>query len=523
MNSIELQKSFPKIYEDFFVNCQRVSSAPHSFLWVGDFSGFYGGLTISSKIPLRFYVGLEEISANKVEIDNEFYSYFPALKAFRKIKFDKHIKQALNDLLSSEFQGYRVHFLSELSLGLSLGGLGALSAALAILVSDSADFDKLFNLGQTIAKSLQAGRTLGASTFCALHNSQYPTAFYSSGAKWWGKSFDEMMDLPSNPVWPFDFGLIFSGNLVQGAAVISSAEEVKITASQKQRLATELTGRAKLSFWSNYMEMLDQISNQTMLSFLDVLNKGTDDSSLRRFFEGLNQYQNLLHFLNISTPNIDKIYSLIHAASNKNDNGVGSGCKITGVGKGGEVLFAVPYGRYREKIPKLIKKLEGTSLDFTSWSGGTEVENAHIDQDLVKNIISEKSGDVKSIMRIYTKNGLQTKLISDKKMIIEADVVFDTIKAKIFVNGKTISSKDLPSQKMSVEIMSKLLMSEKYVLNNDQLGSYGKSRYDLQGKIAIPLSKLIGLDFEITGGVYDDFSIRLKPLDLKIAVISAIN
>jgi hypothetical protein len=267
--------------------------------------------------------------------------------------------------------------------------------------------------------------------------------------------------------------------------------------------------------------MLDQVSKQTLLDFLEVFKGGADENNIRKFFEGLNQYQNLLHFLEISTSNIDRIYSSIHRLSNKVDNHIGSGCKLTGVGKGGEVMFALPYGCYREDLPELIKKIPGSSLDYTSWDGGIESEAVKFEQDFSKNLISDFSKKAKALVRVYSKNTTNSFLLFDDGEI-DADLVLDEVKGKILYKSKPVVSKTIPSQKATVEIVSELLKAEDFQLKNTSLGKYGKSRYDLQGKITTPLTKLTGINFEISGGVYDDFTLKLKSFDLTIAVVSAI-
>jgi len=522
MNSKNLQKQFPKIYQEFFFACQRVCSAPHSFFWVGDFSGFYGGLTISSKLPLRFYVGLEQIEPDGFEIEEEFFAYFPSQQKFKKIRLDSFIKKQLTNILKNQLKGYRVRFLSELSLGLSLGGLGAISAALSDLIFPDVKFSQKFDLAKKIAVQIQTGRTSPATAYCALVGSPYPCIFYQSGAKWWGKSLDELIELPPDPVWPFDFGLIFSGNLVQGAAVISSAEEVKKVASEREREVAKITGRTSLSFWSNYLEMLDQISSQSLLALVNIFKSGANERNIRKFFESLNQYQNMLHFLEISTSNIDRIYSMIHRLSDKLENAVGSGAKITGVGKGGEVLFAMPYGQYREKIKLQINKLNNLdiSLDYASWSDEIESNGVRLEQDLEQEKFFSAS-PAKLLLKIYDGNQISTKFLENIEDA-KADLLLDLTSGKIFYENKSVNSKDLPSQKATCEILGKLLESPSK-LANTELGKYSKSRYDLQGKITSPLLKLTGLRFEITGGVYDNYTLSLKPFDLKIAVVSSVS
>ena len=526
MNSGLLKQKFPKIYQQFFQKSQKVASAPHSFFWTGDFSGFYGGLTVSSKLPLRFYVGLEQIATDKLEIDPEVLAYSPAAKKFQKTTLDHYLISEIKKVLSTKLVGFKLHFLTEIALGTSVGGLGALSACLADLCKEKNE--EIFPLAWQISQKLQRGRFSGATTFCALSQSPYPIVSYSKRAKFWGKPLDQIFPLKSSPVWPIDFGLIFSGNLVQGAAVIASAEEVKnVLEKREAEIKSVLKNDFENSFWQNYLMMLNQISGQNLVAFSDLFKKGSDVKTLQFFFNTLNQYQNLLHFLEISTERIDRIYSQIHRIANRNENGVGSGAKITGVGKGGEVLFAVPYGECRQKIKKYVQQENsGLSLDYTSWDDGFESEGLVLEQDLENKVCSPFLPADALLLTIYQKSYLSTTSITPlelKKFAPKIDLLLDTVTNKILLKSKSVHSSTLPSQKGGIEILRKLLKSPGKKLSNSKLpATYAGNRYDLQGKITSPLSRLVPLQFEITGGMYEDYSVTLKPFDIKIGILEKI-
>jgi len=532
MNSQKLQDQYPKIYGDFFKSCQKVVSAPHSFFWTGDFSGFYGGLTISLKLPLRFYVGLEKIKADQFDLCQEFPAYFPETAKFSQIRLDHYLVENLREFIGEKLKGYRVHFLSELTLGLSLGGLGAVAACLAELIgslegsnsSRLTDLTKKFDLASSIALRLQRGRTSAATVFSSLVSSNYPTVFYCKGAKWWGKTLDEIVKLPESIAWPIDFGLIFSGKLVQGSAVILSAEEIKKTSRSREKRIREMIGSSPGTFWPVYISMLDQVANQNLLAQTDLFKKGSSETNLKFFFDTINQYQNILHFLEISTPAIDKIYSGVHKLANNLWDGIGSGCKISGVGKGGEVLFALPYGQHRERIEKFIND-EKLSLDYASWRDGFEKRGVICEQDIFAKHYSPFVKGEMNILTVYKDNDIETKII-DRQQIssIKVDLLLDKNLNKVFCSGKKVTSTQLPSQKGVVEILGKILQSKTLKITNKQISSsYGKSRFDLQSKITSPLSKLCRLEFELTGKMYDNFSLRLKPFGISIAILEKIN
>ncbi len=538
MNTSEIRKRHPKIYSDFFSRCSYVVSAPHSFLWSGDFAGFFDGLTISQKIPFRLYLGIEE-NSDQNQVPDSFLAYFFENDEWGSVYLDNHLKTAIGRMLDKELNNFKIHLLSEVPLGASLGGLGALASCLAranlwafksrnqrqkftsknFLDSPDEMERELFPKAWSIARKLQTGRTLGATTYAALSKSFLPIVFNAKGNKYWAKPLDKLLKNLKNPVWPIDFGLIFSGKYVQGAAVIASAEEIK-RISEERETKIDFNRVSSSPFWHDYINFLKQITNQNLYAMSDLMQKGAHENSLRYFFNTLNQYQNMLHFLEISNPEIDKIYSQIHNISNISENRVGSGAKITGVGKGGMVLFAVPFGQYRQEIEKTFS----SKLFYASWRDNYETDGALIEQDISRSLYSD----------FIERNSYKIKIIDGQNTIIRLaglndlnnlglDLIIDIYHQKILVPGKSLTSKDLPSQKSASIILYKLLSKNNFILKNSELpGSYASSRFDLQSKITSPLSKLCGLEFEISGGLYQNFTLKLKHLNIQIGLLDKI-
>jgi len=511
MNTKKLKKEFSAHYVNFFKSVVRSASAPHCFIWSGDFSNFYGGLSICSKIPFRFYVGLERISDDKFEVEEEILAYNPSKGKFEKIILDEYIVSGLKEELQRDFQGYRIKFFSELILGLSLGGLGAMSAAISVLLIG--DQTKRPNFAQNLTKKLQKGRSSSATALCALSNSPYPVVVGFKTNELWAKGMEEIFKLPDTPMWPIDYGLIFSGNLVQGASVVASAEELKRVTLTRQNEMEEAIGYKFDSFWETYLNMLEQISGETLLSMKELFRCGNSKQNLKHFFSSLNQYQNLLHLVDISTSGVDEIYSSVHTMANARDNDVGSGCKITGVGRGGELLFAVPYGQYRSEIESLVDDLarerKGVNLDYASWRDGTELDGARIEQDIESKIFFDLIDGDLFLVTSFSHGKKLTRLADNKKS--ESILVIDLEENKIFYRGNKIDSKKIPSQKAACAILDLLLSSEdRVVLNNDLPKTYSLSRFDLQSKVTTPLERAFGFKFEISGTSFDKYQVTLK-------------
>ncbi|MBI3495006.1 hypothetical protein HY065_00045, partial [Candidatus Berkelbacteria bacterium] len=117
---MNLRQRFPEIYQDFFNRCTRVASAPHSFFWFGELAGIWGGLTVVQTLPIRFYVGLQPIDQNRFEVVGDFYAYNRAKDEFELTHFDSFVIKRLEKL---QLKGWRLRFLSEISIGVSLGAV----------------------------------------------------------------------------------------------------------------------------------------------------------------------------------------------------------------------------------------------------------------------------------------------------------------------------------------------------------------------------------------------------------------
>ena len=65
LNSRILKQRLADVYQQFFSKSSLVVSAPHFFTLAGEYIGYFGGVMVLQKLPLRIYVGLEELSQDK--------------------------------------------------------------------------------------------------------------------------------------------------------------------------------------------------------------------------------------------------------------------------------------------------------------------------------------------------------------------------------------------------------------------------------------------------------------------------
>ncbi|MFY9484648.1 MAG: hypothetical protein WAP74_03455 [Patescibacteria group bacterium] len=518
-----LQQRFPKVYQDFFSQCTKVASAPHSFFWFGDLTGLWGGKTIIQKLPMRFYVGLQPINKNRFEVDPEFTAYSRMSDQFETVRFDEFVVKRLSTYGVANLRGWRLRFFSEVSIGVSLGAVGALAACVASLkqltlrVGEPRTLrvrysDKLFHEAWEIARLLQDNKSSGASAYAALTESAYPIVFSSTWPTFSAKPIGPGSAPSDDPVWPIDFALVFSGKIVKGEAVVRSIE------SARDQLVN--------GGWQTYLNMLDLVSAEGAKALGQLLKKGTSEAAIERLFDLMNQYQNLLHFVNLSTPQLDMIYGSVHRIANKSANQVGSGAKITGLGKGGEMLVALPYGEHRKELEAWTNEA-GYSLDYASWRDGFSSEGVVVEQDIEA---GKRSGFLKGdLVKVHTwqEHHHQTSLEEYTKVKPKSfDLLLDQITNRVYIKGKPVDSTKLPSQKAVVTIVGKLLQTDTWQLANSEipLPTYAQSRYDLHGKVVIPFVKALKVsaaDFslKLSGGLYDDYTLKLEANRLKICLV----
>jgi hypothetical protein len=243
----------------------------------------------------------------------------------------------------------------------------------------------------------------------------------------------------------------------------------------------------------------------------------------------------ILHFTNSAT---DLIYSRIHQLANKQTNDVGSGVKISGIGQGGAVLFAMPYGGHRQAMLELIADLQKETgrpvwLDYASWLDGIGGQPGKIEQDIKAGLHAPFIDRDSLSINILNKGKFQKRMITQEKFadyVKEVDIMLDKTTGKIMIGGTTVTSKELPSQKATVSILADLITRKKFTLSNSELpSSYGENRYDLHGKIVLPLTKqvkiLTGRDLQLTvrGNVYENYDLILEPSNMVIGVVEKKN
>lgn len=450
LNSKVLKHRFPKIYREFFSKCQIVVSVPHFFTWAGEYAGYWGGMMLLQKIPLRVYIGLETSPSAKkqglITIETDAKSFSILENKFKPDQYEYLAEQRLLKFLNSRFcllkqkaQHFKLHILSELPLG-STGSIGALSSALAVLLSlrnynisqeqiknwsycrsrdlikkNNLKFNSVFRLAWKICTAYHGNYTSGATVFNVLLPSDLP-CFYcipnskniklalNVGAKYksldkiqvWGGRIKELFKLKQVPSWPIDFALISLGE-PRGITSFSTQElqeaMQKTNKFAKRKFKEFFKPNKKHNTWQSALKVINFLSLQTLINLGQLLKAGHRHDLLREFLQTLDKHQIPFLLLGLTSSKIDMTKAIIHQEACQIDD-LGAGVKSVSTTNKGVILFALPHGRIQPIIQKIINRVKielGLDLNImhASWLDGTEKQGVKIEQYLEQKIYSD--------------------------------------------------------------------------------------------------------------------------------------
>ncbi|MEK9153203.1 MAG: hypothetical protein AAB723_01220, partial [Patescibacteria group bacterium] len=447
INSAVLQKRFPEIYREFFSNCPIVVSAPHFFTWAGEYVGYWGGLMMLQKLPLRFFVGIEFMplaTTPVIQIAPESRSYSLQENKFKKDTLDHLAKDRLLDFVNKSFKNkfqkkpIKIHLLSEMPLGGS-GSSGALTAGLAtglalasnaiaprdihdwakqpssrLIKNKKYRFDFIFRLAWKMLAAYQGDLTSGATIFTALLDSPYPLYYVLKKDKainlplkaeppfdlidqldFNGGRLNELFNLPARGSWPIDFGLLYLGE-PRGHTPFSTSpleDNIKnLTKFFQNNFPQAALGQNKQMWQKNCLEVMNFISADVLLKLGRLLSDGHRHDNLREFLRAVDRHQALFLLLGASSNTSEAVNSVIHHQASKIDD-LGAGVKAVSTTKKNIILFIFPAGQMRQTLGDILlltKKEFSTNpvLGYASWLDGLEQQGIKVEQALAQKIYS---------------------------------------------------------------------------------------------------------------------------------------
>jgi mevalonate kinase/nucleoside phosphorylase len=397
-----------------------VVSAPASCFFIGEYSVLYGKPALVMPIPVFLHMGMKLTKKGNLELDEfyrpsnlgfgerneEYYRDEKTHTAFRSAIF-RTIKDHVETQMHLSLNGLAIGTRSDIPARCGLGSSGAFSAATSVavhvllqpelakeivkwsqmsvgsLLSDTS-FRSVFQLAWNL-ESVYHGRSSGCGPFASLVGSSdalplvYSVLDYGSH-KIYARRLSEFVkgdrELLVNTLWSgAGFALVFTGDERDSTArAISSTGEIanKVNSGllrlQKQLAITNQTVDIPLEL----KQLLDLDSAKKKvdsdlwdtfgLIFIGWMTNllSSDIEDLKRM---VNLTQGLLSFLTVSTKPIDQF-------ARDCNSGYDTACKITGSGKGGDVLLFGQKDYVMSCTKDLVK--DRLSLHYASWLDSDE-------------------------------------------------------------------------------------------------------------------------------------------------------
>ncbi len=339
--------------------------------------------------------------------------------------------------------------------------------------------------------------------------------------------------------WPVDITLIYSGEIKPHHLLLESVKEVK---NRHYMIAEEVKGSLKkMNDFKKYV-FWDKISDQADLWTTHVNSLATTSIEvfycLKKMFE--RDTENIIHDLLLVIRGYNDGLKIMSLTSNWTreimaflvdyswrKGSASAGVKLTGAGRGGDVLFVTPAYDFRDSMDDIldhIRKLDETKtifLDYASWIDGFENRGIMLEQDIENKIISNwVSCDCFKVTHLKRDGSTESSIMSSMEideLKKKAQIILDKSEKKIYINGKKMTSDELLSSSTTIDFFEILMTKVGKSISNKNLNfsSYANDRNEFQGKILHPFQKIIkeltknNLNIELHGAI-TDFHIRLQ-------------
>lgn len=584
MNTESLQKEFPEVYQDFFVNHDLVVSGCFSLAWSPAGIWQHDMLNyIKQKLPTKCYIWIKKrkdtkIIFNKIgfyNINTKIFEYFP----FQEINNqEKIILEYLYDLKDKFNINYwlDITIFSENMRGHWVGFSWTISAILMswlsilfweMLVKNLEGYDVFVNSDMFKKIHLRGfkqdflsrfGKTLWENSLFTLLNTNNPIFYLNeknhkknykdlnnNGMKYFDvlKEFKDNFDDDSIATdIPLDYAIIFSGKKSKTEQVeyyrdldmmkwkkikefiLNKIEFLKNT--ENEYWLKDFLIEGDIESW--YNKMILTLNAQLLYYFDKIINEGYEVSNISNFINQINLYRYAISLVENQNPFADNFIKKFNSLKNIEDEQLWIMPMYSGK-FGWCYLIAMKENYNRETLYETIFSLKNKyincTIEYASWLDGSSSDGVKIEQFVSEEIYSKYFDKDKLVLQT---NKWEKTLGEHGELMKKMwdGILVDTINRKIYVNGQKLTSKDIPSQATTVEVLSVLLENEwKEVSNNIfEVSSYSKNKNDMIGKIVIPLTKLTKkyFDKEIAltcKGSLIEFQMLLQEREITIWII----
>ena len=371
---------------------------------------------------------------------------------------------------------------------------------------------------------------------------------------------EEIFNLPPYPQWSINYGIIHVGkecplSQIYNAQYNRQNQLEKIVEFTDKHFSKTVPENFKkppsfleicraseersswMELFKNYRLSSLSLSIEFLRSFYNVAKFGYQTEYIRELFRLTNLCQNMAGYISPPIHFMDEVCATInHRGQDLSEFGVG--VKMISQGVQGDILLITPLSDFEKVFKNVLPDLQKITrgeicCEYIARCDGLEKKGMRLEQYLRKSVYSEFISPTSLILKtIDSESRTHSRTISReefKKAIKDFDIVADSDEKKIYIRGKALTSKDIHSAKVTLEILKKFFEAERSELPASALpeSSYSSDRNAMESKIVRPLAasfeRYTGkkINFKVTGGLGSDFSLILKPTNFKIGIVLA--
>ena len=581
MNTESLQKQFKAEYEGFFAKNDLVVSGCFTGTvwptWVWHNSKL---MRIKLKLPIKLYLWIHINQSWDIVFWNV-NTYKNISEKFEGAKFEEIIDQNeeiiafikrflkkhncllwLNiNLLSEWWRGYSFSFTSTFA--------SVLSIALYMLIGKITpkDLEKYEDfLESDIFKEITAtawqieliniyGNAAWGNQF-VFYKWYNPALFYCERfnqdidiekvgeIKYSFTPFTKLFDIVDHNYLPFDYVMIFSW-LLSNTKKIEQAIQLDdkrlekynnfmkndILSITKLRKNVYFLDQMEQGIYNQFINMFGILTTIVLESLKKIYTEGENNENINNLIDTINSIRYLFYVLERSPSDfIESFISIFHEES-KNKEKIGM-VNCYSSKKWGSYVIIMKQGANRKHFFDTLERMKADYPDmvvnYMSRIDGVINDGVVLEQYISQWMFSKYT----TKDQVYVKTNTGENFLWNYNDIISIHkdgLLLDTIKNKIYLNGRKLNSSDIPSQTTTINVIDKLLDNiGKDIPNKEfEISSYSKNKNEMLGKIVLPLIALIeketgeNLPLICKGSIYD-FYMKLNPSTTKLAIIKKI-
>lgn len=566
MNSSNLQKRFPEIYEDFFSKYNLIISCPHvinrwhisHLKWIKR--------KIAQKLPTKLYVGInirkddeihfqEYIEFNNkdewfdikdIEIKKSVNTNIKIKKTIRKILSDFWVEQWIDLMILSEnesgrgtasttVRAFTISIMAHILWGkllpeewekyedrLSSKWYTSVCSVATDIIAAMRDIDK-FDINQTImfTAAISHGNMCQAFPNISFLEERHPKLFRIGNNACNDHHNPKVMEILDFSIISFWSGFDEFYNRITYKEIQKEYDDIDIHYQIE---------RPNPRIFEDYMNFLYAKITE---AGANMMMNTTNDGAFNLFLDQINKVWSQQVFME----DYMNLYRDIISTFKRNKTLENERLGLIPISSGklwGTFLLISKTQISRNTIKKVVEELRTHEyptayMQWASREDGISDEHPKIEQYLDKEIISPYLKENDSLFE----NGLGKKILGKHRELLkqtEDTIIFDCIDEKIYINNELTNHKEILTQSGTVEIMKVVMENMGRYVNNSKLpvSSYTKNKNEMVGKIIWPLQELIKkrfnekLNLECTGNIVD-FDMKLTPNKINIWLLKKIN